>query len=210
MDHPVAGPLPEPIVDHRDDPPEDPLPAGGAGLPEPPIYGYSEDVDVPTQARRREVAEVQGFIRAMQQATLDGSGLSGEGVARLRAPPHRVASITDGERAALRMFLARGDASEANYTDNRAAMAELHPEDEQTVPTYEQVKRLVGSVTGIDALLHDMCVNSCVAFTGPFAPLDRCPTCQEPRYEEQEGAHARRIPRRTFHTYPLGPQLQAM
>ncbi|OJT12484.1 hypothetical protein TRAPUB_10961 [Trametes pubescens] len=213
VEHPVP-PVPAPVgqaplMAHDDDPPEPPLPLADE-LAQPPVNGYSEDVDMPMHARHREVAEAQAFIRAMQTVTLDGSGLSGETIACLRAPPHHVATITDGERAALRMFLARGDASEDNYTDNRAAMTELHPEDEHTVPTYEQVKRLIANVTGIDALIHDMCINSCVAFTGPFAAEPDCPTCGEPRYEQEDGPRGRKVLRRTFHTYPLGPQIQAM
>lgn len=194
---------------HDDDPPE-PQPDEQDEQQADPIYGYTEDVDVPRQARRREVAEVQEFISQLRAATLDESGLSAGTVARLRSPPHRVPTITDPERAGIRMFLARGDASEDNYTDNRAAMVELHPEDEKTVPTYEQAKRLVSNVTGIDALVHHMCVNSCLAFTGPFAQADTCPICKEPRYDQLDTTNGRQIPRRTFHTYPLGPQLQAM
>ena len=33
-----------------------------------------------------------------------------------------------------------------NYADNRAAILELHPED--NIPTYERVKQLVADVTG--------------------------------------------------------------
>lgn len=203
---PVPAPVQQaPLMAHDDNPPEPPLPLVDE-LAQPPINGYSEDVDVPVHACRREVTEAQVFIRAMQTATLDGSGLSGETVARLRTALQQ--SWT--ESAALRMFLVRGDTSEDNYADNQAAMTKLHPEDEQAVPTYEQVKRLVANITSIDALLHDMCVNSCVAFTGPFVAEQDCPTCGEPRYEQEDGPRGRKVPCRTFHTYPLGPQIQAM
>ena len=33
---------------------------------------------------------------------------------------------------------------------------------------------------------HDMCINSCLAYTGPYKHLEICPECGEPRYEPQK------------------------
>ncbi|RPD54103.1 hypothetical protein L226DRAFT_472656, partial [Lentinus tigrinus ALCF2SS1-7] len=54
-----------------------------------------------------------------------------------------------------------------------------------------------------------MCEHSCIAYTGPYAKHDTCPVCPEqtPRYETLNG---KRVPRRTFDTYPFGPQAQAL
>ncbi|KAI0629971.1 hypothetical protein C8Q77DRAFT_1160964 [Trametes polyzona] len=131
----VAGPPP------LDDPPDAP-PSEDDASPGDPIYGYSEDVDVPRQPRRREVWEALQFIEELESATLDRSGLTSAAVARLRQPRHAVASMTAHERVGIRIFLARGDASEDNYRDTRAAVLELHPEDE-AIPSYEGVKRLI-------------------------------------------------------------------
>ncbi|KAG1845763.1 hypothetical protein C8R48DRAFT_551450, partial [Suillus tomentosus] len=37
------------------------------------------------------------------------------------------------------------------------------------------------------------CINSCAAFVGPWANLDACPTCGEPRYDQKwlEWSHGR-------------------
>ncbi|KAL7278857.1 hypothetical protein ACG7TL_006688 [Trametes sanguinea] len=140
---------------------EDPSPviAVDGDAPEPE-HGYSEDVDVPRQARQREVREVQAFIQGLQEASLEASQLHPDTVERLRNPREGVPVVLPGERAGLRMFLARGDSSEANYEDNRAAMLELHPEDD--IPTYDQVKDLVAGITGVHAVRTDMCVNTCI------------------------------------------------
>ncbi|KAI0349119.1 hypothetical protein OH77DRAFT_1507564 [Trametes cingulata] len=161
--------------------------------PPDPEYGYSEDVGVPQEARRRE------------GATLENSGLDDEAINRLRHPPPALTEVSPVERAALRMFLARGDASQDNYEDNRAAIMELHPEDD--IPSYDQIKRRISELTGIDAIRTDMCINSCVAFTGPFANLEQCPHCRQARYESRNDVQ---VPRRTFQTFPVGPQIQAM
>ncbi|KAI0365276.1 hypothetical protein BV20DRAFT_902498, partial [Pilatotrama ljubarskyi] len=55
-----------------------------------------------------------------------------------------------------------------------------------------------------------MCVNTCLAYVGPFAVYEQCPYCGEPRYDAWTLAHSKEVARRTFQTYPLGPQLQAM
>ena len=59
-----------------------------------------------------------------------------------------------------------------------------------------------------------MCVNTCVAFTGPFAELEHCPNpkCAEPRYDQkklEETDGLCKEPRKVFTTFPVGPQLQA-
>lgn len=125
----------------------------------------------------RELQISQQFIQGLRTATLEQSRLSTETIARLRTPPHEPREVNSLERAALRMFLARGDASEENYADHRAAMVELHPDDKD-LPTYEQLKGLVADLTGIHELREDMCPNSCMAYTGPFADLDTCPSAQ--------------------------------
>ena len=52
------------------------------------------------------------------------------------------------------------------------------------LPSYYKVKRLVSDLTGIESLVRDMCINSCLAYTGPFSELDACPICSEPRYDQ--------------------------
>ena len=58
-------------------------------------------------------------------------------------------------------------------------------------------------------LIRDMCVNSCVAFTGPFLT---CPECGEPCYDIKLAASNGKIKvaRQEFHTMPIGPQLRAL
>jgi hypothetical protein len=58
-----------------------------------------------------------------------------------------------------------------------------------------------------------MCIDSCVAFVGPYAELEECPRCQKPRYDpiklQQSGGRVKQ-PQQVFHTFPIGPQLQAL
>jgi len=68
-------------------------------------------------------------------------------------------------------------------------------------------------MSGVTSLVHDMCINGCLAFTGPFAGLEACLTCSEPRYEQITFANSDgwiKKARQVFHTMPIGPQLQAL
>jgi hypothetical protein len=58
--------------------------------------------------------------------------------------------------------------------------------------------------------MTDMCVNSCIGFTGPFRDKTICPVCQEARYENvRQKNKVSTQPRKQFITIPIGPQIQA-
>ncbi|KAI0372483.1 hypothetical protein BV20DRAFT_939965 [Pilatotrama ljubarskyi] len=216
----IAAPIPppqEPLERHSPTPvpPSPPLrdqelEPEGAYEPLPdPEYGHTEETGAPRAARLRELQVAQEFIQKIRDAKLEDSHLSAETIARLHNPCKEPREISPCERAALRMFLARGDTSEQNYADHRAAMMELHSED--AIPTYNQLKKLVAELTGIVPLHEDMCVNTCMAFTGAYSHLEKCRFCGQSRYETVEQARTgKKIAWRTFHTFPLGPQIQAM
>lgn len=60
-------------------------------------------------------------------------------------------------------------------------------------------------ITGVVPIIHDMCVDTCVGFTGPFDALDACPKCSQPRYHP-----GTKNGRRQFSTIPIGPVIQAL
>lgn len=72
------------------------------------------------------------------------------------------------------------------------------------------VKQLVENLSGVTSIDRDMCVNSCIGYTGPYAELDSCPHCRESRYELGKNGQPSKKPRKQFSTIPLGPQLQAL
>lgn len=51
--------------------------------------------------------------------------------------------------------------------------------------------RQISIETGIDPVLYDCCIKICVAYTGDKADLDKCPECNEPRYDAS--GKARRV-----------------
>jgi hypothetical protein len=65
------------------------------------------------------------------------------------------------------------------------------------------ITRRVAILSGIEPLYFDCCPNSCIAYTGEFSLLDRCPLCSQTRFRE-----GTKKPRRQFCYIPLIPRLQ--
>ena len=78
---------------------------------------------------------------------------------------------------------------------------------------FHTVKNLIAAYTGIEPVEHNMCTDSCVGFTGPFADLTECPICSKSQWNEARLEASNgwiKLPAKTFTTLPLGPQLQAL
>ena len=153
------------------------------------------------------------FINALQCTSLDdpNTGLSSDALERLRNPLRERPglSVDKDTRLAIDLFL--GNPSEITYETNRAAILRCFPDC--NLPTYYKTNCLVADPTGIESIIHHMCVNSCIAYTGPFMELQSCPICSEPRYDQfrLEASNGKeKVPRQEFHTIPVGPQLQAL
>lgn len=147
------------------------------------------------------------FIRALQSASHDDIHCKMEqsAIQRLRNPPttpFEVTSLPD-LRLGIDLFLANMNSSVDSFNANRNAILRRHPEDK--VPSYAQMKRHISEITGVSSVVHPMCKNSCLAFTGPFANLDSCPKCDEPKL-----CPITKKPQQEFHTILLGPILQAL
>jgi hypothetical protein len=186
-------------------------------MPNLPESGNSEDLDLEELAdiaRLDDIKIAMSFITALEGASLDdaASALSAEALDHIRNPPSRPATITNpNDRFSIELYMATGNASEQTYNTIREAYLRRHPEAD--LLTHHRAKRLVAELSGVESITHDMCVNSCIAYTGPFSDLDVCTKCGEPRYDQLKLAASGaklKIPRQEFHTIPIGPQLQAL
>jgi len=63
--------------------------------------------------------------------------------------------------------------------------------------------RRISQLAGINPIKIDCCIKSCIAYTGKYELLERCPFCRQPRFTND-----RKI-RRTFKYIPLIPQIQS-
>jgi hypothetical protein len=145
------------------------------------------------------------FIDGLTTATLDESNMSEDDIVRLRRAEADFFLDVDDKHfvKALQTFLSTTNSSRETYNDVRATMLRCYPED--PFLSFDQIKRRVEQLSGVVPIYHDMCVDTCAAFTGPFRDLDCCPICSAPRYH-----CGTRDPRRQFITIPLGPVIQAL
>ena len=127
--------------------------------------------------------------------------------------PREHASVPSDDpilRFSLRNFISCMDASQRTYEEVCQNAQELVPELQPL--SFYQVQRRARDLSGIITWEHHMCVKSCIGFTGPYAALEQCPECGEPRYDQKslnDSDGERKVPRKVFTTFPVGPQLQA-
>jgi len=123
------------------------------------------------------------FVKALQETTLDDPmlGMSSDAVERLRNPLREDPSLSvdTDTRMALKLFL--NNPSERAYEKSRATILRRHPDD--ILPSCYKIRHLIADLTGIESVIHDMCINLCIAYTGPFSELETCPACSESQYE---------------------------
>ena len=150
------------------------------------------------------------FVKALQAATLfDPSvGLSEEAVAQLYDPPCGLSSppLDVDQQLVLDLYLL--NLLEATYKANRTAFLCHSPHI--NIPLYYRTTRLVSDLTGIESVIHHMCINSCIVYTGPFLNLEACPLCSEPWYDQFKlrlSGGKKKTARQEFHTIPVRPQL---
>jgi len=151
------------------------------------------------------------FIRMLEEATLE-SQFSPDELETFQNPQKLSSSPSKDPDLLLSIsnYVANLNASQDIYRKNRLNIQRRSPEIKML--SYDQVKRRVSSLSGVLTWQHDMCVDSCAGFTGPYASLEECPRCQKPRYdpEKLEKSNGRtKVPRKSFTTFPIGPQLQS-
>jgi hypothetical protein len=80
-----------------------------------------------------------------------------------------------------------------------------------------KVERLAEALTDLQPRKVDMCIKSCIAYTGKYAQLEACPyissatksPCNLPRFKPQRGS-GRKIPVAQFTALPIKPTIQAL
>ena len=121
------------------------------------------------------------FIRMVKEATLEFQ-FGVEELAALCDPRENTSILEDDPylKFSIRNFISLFGCAQDRYEDVRQNYLDLHPN--APVLSYDQVKRRLRNITGIVTWQHDMYVNTCVVFTGPFKDLESCPNlkCAEP------------------------------
>ncbi|KIK17012.1 hypothetical protein PISMIDRAFT_112278, partial [Pisolithus microcarpus 441] len=225
---------PPPLPDETDGPPP-PLPdeTHASSPPPPPDRMDSNPPEITYQRRARpqiniqdlsehvvlpKLRETMQFVSALASATLEDpvTKLSQLALERLRNPPCQPLRIDNaGHRHSISTYLATEHSSKDAYEKICWSTARNFPgaEGVNDILSFHNVENLIASLTGVEKVQHDMCPNSCAAFTGPYSNLEQCPLCETSRWNQEllQSTNGRsRMPAKKFTTIPLGPQLQAL
>ena len=147
------------------------------------------------------------MIEAIQSGTLEDDIQDEILLDQIRNPSSHIEPIDRLSKLSNDLFMAMSSSgSQQLYADFKAGLSQFDPAIK--LDSYSVVKSRVEKMTGVFRIMTDMCLQSCIAYTGPFADLEACPKCQTSRYEESSDPR-KKIPRKQFSTIPLGPQLQA-
>jgi len=136
-----------------------------------------------TPAHLEDLKSTLAAIREIENAS-SSAQFEGDDLYRLRNPVTEELDVDDQYfRLSLDMYLILANAPQETYRELVAALLRCHPEAKGRLLSYDQVKRRVKNLTGIVPIKDDMCVNTCMAYTGPYKHLTTCLKCPEPRYD---------------------------
>jgi hypothetical protein len=166
-----------------------------------------EDVMEP---KIHELRIARQFIECLENASLDNSKLDNWVRERLR---HPLTSTVDDMldpilRLSIDIYLAVSNASQGTYDSIHNALMRYNLA--KPILSYDTVKCRIAEISGVTPIREDMCVNTCIAFTGPFSEYDTCPYCAEHHYDKQKSRADKKLGRQQFYTLPIGPQLQVL
>ena len=173
---------------------------------QPPV-GY----DYPP-ATQPKIIRVIEFTKLVETSTL-ASQFSPEELEELLEPQEHESVPPDDPdlMLSLRNYMTLMGSSQDTYKDIRQNVRLYRPSINPL--SFYQVEHRARNLSGLITWEHHMCIKSCLAFTGPYANLDRCPDCRESRYKEKdllESDGLRKAPRQVCTTFPVGRQLQAL
>ena len=195
-------------TDGEDEEPGDSRAGHGIGSGNPDLLD-TQDITVHLEDLKNTLAAIREIRDASSSTQFEEDDLF-----HLRNPATEELDIDDRYfRLSLDMYLILTNIPQETYRKLVAAFIKCHPEAKGKLLSYDQIKRRVKGLTGIVPIQDDMCVNTCMAFTGPYKDLDTCLKCPEPRYDPailHSSNGTIKKPRLSMTTIPIGPQIQAL
>ncbi|KAH8980909.1 hypothetical protein EDB83DRAFT_2189619, partial [Lactarius deliciosus] len=149
-----------------------------------------------------DLQTTQQFVDMLRVAVLEDSGMCPQDINNLRNPGQEP-ELADPSPLlrSIRHFVNNSSASRDHY--DTIQEIKLLDNPERKFLSFDQVKRCIRWLLGIVPLEHNMCMRSCVAYTGSYSELDSCPRCSSPHYVPGTTKAQKR-----FSTIPVGPVIQ--
>ncbi|KAF5335649.1 hypothetical protein D9758_017763 [Tetrapyrgos nigripes] len=195
----------DPPIDSRDDDEDN---EGEQHPYTPPIDETEPELPEECSSSNIEVIDMaKAFIKCLEDAELDNGDLGQSVLEKLLDPEDFVLQFDPVEDRALilciKIYLIK-DQTVWGYAATIKAIQEAEAFPDEELLSWDQMKCRMKELSGVEAIKHDMCPNTCLAFTGPFTDLDSCPECSSPR-QNADGTC-----KQAFDTVPVGPSIQAM
>ncbi|GET00069.1 transposase domain-containing protein [Rhizophagus clarus] len=70
----------------------------------------------------------------------------------------------------------------SNFNFSKAAFNNIYKVFNRNKMSFNKIKKILGSIVGIEPKIYDMCVNLCCAFVGVLENERKCKFCKEDRY----------------------------
>ncbi|KAF8264363.1 hypothetical protein EI94DRAFT_1593606, partial [Lactarius quietus] len=119
----------------------------------------------------------QEFIDMLRVASLDDTGMNTEDLYTLRNPEPTLELVDPSPLLhSIRHFINNNKCSRDHFDNLQAIVMLNHPNND--LLSFDQSKWCVRILSGVVSLEHNMCPKSCIAYTGPYKELDKCPKCQ--------------------------------
>ena len=168
-----------------------------------PLKQDPTDEDPSTTIHLPNLQTTQDFVDALRSASLEKSGMQLEDIDCLR-DPGPVLDIKDllPLLRSLRHLINNAGSSWAHYEGICSIELLNNPSD--AFMSFDQARHRLLWLSGVVPLEHDMCPNTCVAYTGPYEELITCSHCPLSRYFPNSTT-----PQKHFTTVPIRPVIQA-
>ncbi|KAH6885126.1 hypothetical protein BKA70DRAFT_1574592 [Coprinopsis sp. MPI-PUGE-AT-0042] len=183
--------------------------AGQQNIPTP-FQAPDDDEPLPPHLGNLNILKTTaGYVERLQAATLENGKMPENAIHRMRNPEPPPDIPEEREVLFMELFFALSNVPESVYEKVRQALNQFQPELE--MPSLFVMRSRAESTTGIVVIPDNLCIGTCVAYTGPFEDLEKCPVCDEPRFNQDVLARTEeKVPRRQMWTFPIGPQIQAI
>ncbi|KIJ58220.1 hypothetical protein HYDPIDRAFT_178099 [Hydnomerulius pinastri MD-312] len=161
-----------------------------------------------------KMKETMEYVQAIRNASLEDpvSKLDDEALHRIRNPPQAPVVIDKPSiRHSISTYLALEHSSQISY-DKISISEQINYPQRDKMLSFHEVEKIIAQYTGVEKIEHDMCPNTCLAYTGPLAHLEACSTCGLSRWDEAKWTASNgrvKVAARKFITIPIGPQIQA-
>ncbi|KAF8577252.1 hypothetical protein K439DRAFT_1418381 [Ramaria rubella] len=175
---------------------------------------FHANVDLDFAPAVEKLSVAMDFIKAIQVTLLDNGDLSNNVLTQLRNPPQHLLQLEDRpDLHSLKMFLAMQKSSQQTYEDVRLVHNEFYPDELMLSlrhdPSADYPQSRVAEWSGVEVIVHDMCPEGCMAYTGPFKDLKVCPfvKCRKSHWDPillESSVGATKVLAQTFIAIPIG------